>query len=333
MTAETALREAAPTLANALALPFLRATRRAALACIPHLGGGDGKAADGAAVAALRTALAEAPGDGVVVIGEGEKDEAPMLHNGEAVGAGGSPLYDVAVDPLEGTKFAAAGLPGAVSVISACERGRMWSPGPGFYMDKLVVGPSARGSADLSLSAEENVERVARALGKEVPQMRVFVLDKPRHEALIRGLRARGVSVTCPPDGDVAGALQALVPDGEADMLLGVGGTPEGVLAACAAACLGGELQGRLEPQSGEEREALAEAGLDTDRVIGLEDLVGGECVFAATGVSGGLLRGPGRGLSGTRTDSLLLTRGGLSRVSQETPGDRATNGGEHGAG
>lgn len=299
-----------------LTLPLLAATQAAALAAQPWFGRGDGKAADGAAVDAMRRALNEAPGEGVVVIGEGEKDDAPMLYNGESLGAGGEPRYEIAVDPLEGTRYMAKGLPGAVAVISVAERSAMWSPGPGFYMDKLVVGAEAKGVADIRLSTEENLERIAEALDKDVADLRVFVMDKPRHQELAERVRRLGAAVVFQPDGDVAGALETLVPGGAVDVLMGVGGTPEGVVAAVAATCLGGEMQGRLAPQSEGERRALEEAGYDVGQVFTLDDLVRGEVLFVATGVSGGLLRAPWQEGGVRWTDSLVLKPGGrIARV------------------
>ncbi len=295
-----------------LTLPLLAATQAAALACQPHFGRGDKEAADEAAVDALRRVLNEAPGEGVVVIGEGEKDEAPMLYNGEALGSGGEPGYDIAVDPLEGTKFMAEGLPGAVAVLAVAERGALWSPGPGFYMDKLVVGAGAReAEVDIRLEPEENLERVAGALGKKVEEVRVFVLDKDRHEDFVERIREFGAAVVAQPDGDVEGSLQALIPEGEVDVLMGIGGTPEGVISASAARVLGGDMQVRLAPQDGDEREALEEAGFEVGQVFTLDELVRGETLFVATGVSGQLLRRPWQEHGVTWTESLMLKPGG----------------------
>lgn len=310
-----------------LTLPLLEATRAASLASQPWFGRGDGKAADGAAVDALRAALNDAPGEGVVVIGEGEKDDAPMLYNGEVVGRGGEPRYDIAVDPLDGTRYMAGRLPGAVAVIAVSERGTMWSPGPAFYMEKLVVGDDARGAVDIRSSPEENVERVADALGKKVGDVQVFVLGKPRHEDLVARIRATGASVVAPPDGDVAGALEALLPESGVDVLMGVGGTPEGVIAASAARVLGGEMQARLAPQSEAEATAVFEAGLDVEREFTLSDLVGDETLFVATGASGGrLLRRPWREARACWAESLVIRPGGrVARVfgSAGTAGPR----------
>jgi fructose-1,6-bisphosphatase II len=295
------------------------ATRSAALACQPWFGRGDDKAADGAATEAMRESLSFAPGCGTVVIGEGEKDEAPMLHNGEQVGTGEGPDFDIAVDPLECTKFCAAGLPGALATIAMAEGGSLWSPGTAHYMDKLVVGREARDAIDITKSPEDNIRSVAEALDKPVGDMRVVVLDKPRHEELIDRLRAAGAAVSAPADGDVAGALAALLPDGPADMLVGVGGTPEGVMTACAVASLGGGMQGRLAPQSDEEAKKLADADVDVDRALTLDELVQGASIFVATGVSGGdLLRRPWEEGDTMLTESIVITSGGVRRIVEQ---------------
>lgn len=309
-----------------LTLPLLAATQAAALAAQPWFGRGDGKAADGAAVDAMRRVLNAAPGEGVVVIGEGEKDDAPMLYNGEVVGAGGEPQYEIAVDPLEGTRYMAKGLPGAVAVISVAERGAMWSPGPGFYMDKLIVGAEAKGVVDIRLEPEENLTRLAEALDKEIGEVRVFVLDKDRHEDFVVRIRDCGAAVVQYPDGDVAGALEALMPGSGVDVLMGVGGTPEGVIAASAARILGGDMQGRLAPQSGEERTAVEEAGFDIGQVFTLQDLIRGETLFVATGVSGGhFLKRPWRKDGRYWTESLVLKPGGrIARVIERAGSAKA---------
>jgi fructose-1,6-bisphosphatase II len=297
----------------------LAATTAAAAACQGWVGAGDPTAADRAATEAMRAVLAGVPGTGTVVIGEGEKDAAPMLHNGERVGGGGFPVFDVAVDPLEGTKLCAAGAGGAMATIALAEEGSLWSPGPAFYMLKLVVGPRAREAIDVARSPEENVLRVARALGKALVDLRVVVLDKPRHRDLIERLRMVGVRLELPTDGDVGGALQALLEDGGADLLIGIGGTPEGVMTACAARALGGGMQGRLAPQLDGERRALAVGGVDVARVLELEDLADGDSCFVATGVTDGdVLRGPWRTWDGTLwTESIVIASGSARRVVQ----------------
>jgi fructose-1,6-bisphosphatase II len=293
----------------------LAATRHAAIACQPFVGRGDKHAADHAATEAMRVALAEAPGLGTVVIGEGEKDGAPMLYNGERLGAGG-PAFDIAVDPLECTTFCAKGLPGSFATIAFAEGGALLRPGPSHYMEKLVAPAAARAVIDIGDAPEANLARVAAALGKEVAGLRVVVLDKPRHVGLIERLRRAGASVTTPSDGDVAGALEALLPSGEADLLMGVGGTPEGVMTACAATALGGSMQARLAPQSEAEARALTEAGLDADRVYALPDLVAGSALFVATGVTGGSLLARPRALHGAAvTESLVISERGVRLV------------------
>ena len=294
----------------------LAATRDAAVACQPFVGRGDKHAADAAATEAMRRALAGAPGLGTVVIGEGEKDGAPMLYNGERVGAGGS-AFDIAVDPLECTTFCAKGLPGSLTTIAIAEATALLRPGPSHYMDKLVVPPAARDVIDIADSMEVTLARTAAALGKEITELRVVVLDKPRHADLIERLRRAGASVATPSDGDVAGALEVLLPSGEADLLMGAGGTPEGVMTACAARALGGGMQARLAPQSDAEARALAGAGRDVDRVYDVEDLVAGPAFFVATGVTGGSLLARPRALEGGAvvTESLVISERSVRTV------------------
>jgi len=296
--------------------PVLAATRAAAVACEPLVGRGDPKGADAAATEAMRAELGEAPGTGTVVIGEGEKDSAPMLFNGERLGTGDGSEFDIAVDPLEGTTLCAKGMPGALATIAVAESGALMSPGPAFYMDKIVAPGAARGAIDLNATPEANLESVARALGKSVDELWVVVLDKPRHEELIARVQGAGARVTTLSEGDVAGALAALLPDGGADLLLGVGGTPEGIMTACAVKGLGGAMQARLVPQGEDEASAVAEAGLDTDRIYELDDLVTAEAFFVATGVSDGpLLRGPWRQGGQTLTESIVVAAGSVRRV------------------
>ena len=303
------------TAVRALEASVTDATREAALACWPWVGRGQAHAADAAATEAMRAALARAPGKGVVVTGEGEKDEAPMLFTGERVGSGDGPDFELAVDPLECTDFCAAGLAGALATIAVAEPGALWSPGPAFYMDKIVVSAPARAAIDIRDEPEVNLERVAAALGRRVEELRVVILDKPRHEALIGRLRELGAAVSTPADGDVAGALAALLPAGEADVLMGIGGTPEGVMTACAARALGGGMEGRLAPQRDDESVALADAGVDIERRLTLDDLVRGEALFAATGVTGGsLLRGPWDTDDATWTESIVISPPGAAR-------------------
>ncbi|MGH2984767.1 MAG: fructose-bisphosphatase class II family protein [Solirubrobacterales bacterium] len=306
---------------SALEPVALAATRAAALACQEFVGRGDKTAADAAATEAMRSELSTAPGIGTVVIGEGEKDEAPMLYNGEQLGVGGRE-FDIAVDPLECTTFCAKGLPGSLATIAFAERRTLLRPGPSFYMDKLVVAAPARDAIDITDRPEANVTRIASALGKATAELRVVVLDKPRHAELIGRLHRTGVSVITPADGDVAGALQALLPSLEADALMGIGGTPEGVMTACAAKAVGAGMQARLAPQDEAEAQALAEAGLDTDQVFELDDLVGGSAFFAATGVTGGSLLGPPREVDGDLvTQSILVSQHSVSFVEARHAG------------
>lgn len=272
-----------------LGLDLVRVTEAAALAAARWLGRGDGKAGDKAAVDAMRLSFNAVDIDGLVVIGEGEKDKAPMLYNGEKLGTGRGPKMDVAVDPVEGTRLLAFGRPNAISVVAMAPRGSMYNPGPAFYMNKLAVPAAAREVIDLDASPEEKLKNIARALGKDVDDLTVFVLDKPRHKDLIAHIRRAGARIQLHTDGDVAGALMAVLPDTSVDVMMGTGGTPEGVLAAAAVKVVGGEMLGRLDPQSAAEKEALLKAGYDLGRVLSVDDLVRSDDVFfAATGISGG---------------------------------------------
>ncbi|HWQ69236.1 MAG TPA: class II fructose-bisphosphatase [Patescibacteria group bacterium] len=295
-----------------LALELVRVTEAAALAAGRWMGRGQKDAGDEAAVHAMRAMLRTVEMNGVVVIGEGEKDEAPMLFNGEAVGTGHGPAVDVAVDPVEGTSLLAHGRPDSIAVIGVAPRGTMWSPGPGFYMNKLVVGREARDAiSPLSLAAPvaETLAAIGKAKHKSVADLTVFVLDKPRHAELIGALRAAGARVLTRTDGDVAGALMAATPDSGVDILMGIGGTPEGVIAACAVRALGGAMLGQLAPQKPGEREALLDAGLDIHRVLTERDLVSSDDVFfAATGITDGLLmQGVRYANSGSTTHSIVM--------------------------
>jgi fructose-1,6-bisphosphatase II len=294
-----------------LALPLLAASQAAAVACLPFVGRGDPKAADGAAVAALRAALARLPGRGRVVIGEGETDEAPMLSVGEHLGAGDGPACDLAVDPLEGTTLCARAQAGAVSVLAAGPPGSLWAT-PGWYMEKLVVGAEAAGAVSLDRPVEENMAALATALGKPISALTVAVQDRPRHVELVAALRRVGAAVVLFHHGDVMTSLRVLLPGGDLDALVGVGGAPEGVITACAARLLGGDLQGRLAPQSVEERARLEAAGAPLGITLGLAELVASDdCVFAATGITTGtVLRCPRRDAAGWHTSSLLATPG-----------------------
>jgi fructose-1,6-bisphosphatase II len=284
-----------------LALELVRVTEAAALGAGRWIGRGEKESADQAAVDAMRHMLQTVAMDGVVVIGEGEKDEAPMLYNGEHVGNGSGVEVDVAVDPLEGTRLTALGMPNAIAVIAVAERGTMFFPGAAVYMDKIAVGGAGADAIDIEAPPAENVRRVAKAKGKRVEDMVVVVLDRDRHVDLIREVRGVGASVRLITDGDVAPSIAASRVQSTVDLLLGVGGTPEGVISAAAIKCLGGAIQGKLWPRSDEERQALLNAGYDLDRVLTTDDLVAGEDVFvAATGVTDGALLIVMRSRSGT---------------------------------
>ncbi len=300
-----------------LALELVRVTEAAAMAASRWLGRGDKEGADGAAVNAMRVVLQTVSMDGVVVIGEGEKDHAPMLFNGERIGDGSPPKTDIAVDPIDGTTPTALGRGGALSVIAVSERDTMFDPGPCVYMEKLAVGPRGRGVVDITRSPTENLQALGEALGKRVRDLTVVILDRPRHEDLIAEVRSAGARIRLITDGDVAGAIATGWPESGVDLLLGVGGTPEGVLAAAALKALGGELQGRLWPRDDDERKAAQEAGYDLDAVLTTNDLVRGEnCFFAATGISDGeLLQGVRYHDFGVTTQSLVMrSRSGTRR-------------------
>ncbi len=284
-----------------LAMELVRVTEAAALAAGRWIGRGDKEAADQAAVDSMRLMLSTVPMDGIVVIGEGEKDEAPMLYNGEHVGDGQEPQVDVAVDPIDGTGLTSRGQGNALAVVAVSERGSMFDPGPCVYMDKLVVEAAAADVVDLDAPAEENVMRVANALDAKPEEVTVTVLDRPRHEDLIASIRRAGARVLLITDGDVAGAINAAREGSGIHMLMGIGGTPEGVIAACAVKCLGGHMLGRLWPRNDAERSEAKDAGYDLDQILSTDDLVRSQnTFFAATGVTDGrLLRGvrysPGR--------------------------------------
>ena len=292
-----------------LALDIVRITEAAALASARWLGRGDKEAGDGAAVDAMRISFATLHIDGLVVIGEGEKDNAPMLFNGEKVGTGVGPSLDVAVDPVEGTSLLAYGRPNAISVVGVAPKGSMFNPGPSYYMQKLVVAREARNVIDLDAPVKVNLANVAKAMGKSVQDLVVFVLDKPRHEKLIAEIRQSGARIQLQTDGDVAGALMAVDPRSEVDIMMGTGGTPEGVLAACAIKGMGGQMLARLDPQSYVEKEAINEMGIDAREVLTVNDMVrSDDCFFAATGISGGdFLRGVGYSAKYAVTHSLVL--------------------------
>ena len=291
-----------------LALELVRVTEAAALAASRFMGRGDKLAADGAAVDAMRIVLDSVAMDGVVVIGEGEKDEAPMLYNGERIGDGTPPETDIAVDPIDGTTLTALGRGNALAVIAVSERGTMFDPGPCVYMEKIAVGPDCVGAIDLNRSVTENLQSVAKAKGVSVRNLTAVILDRPRHADLIDEVRAAGTRIRLIPDGDVAGALQTAWPESGADILFGIGGTPEGVISAAALKCMGGEQLGRLWPRNDDERQAALDAGYDLDKVLTIDDLVAGDnCFFAATGITDGeLLRGVRFHDAGAITQSLV---------------------------
>jgi fructose-1,6-bisphosphatase II len=299
-------------------MELVRVTEAAAMAAARWMGRGDKEGADGAAVDAMRLVLATVAMDGVVVIGEGEKDEAPMLFNGERVGTGEPPETDIAVDPVEGTTLTSLGRGNAISVIAVSERGTMFDPGPCFYMEKIAVGPEAAGAVDIRRSAADNLESVAKAKGEAVRDVTAVILDRDRHAELIAEVRAAGARIRLIPDGDVIGAVSTAWPGTGADILLGVGGTPEGVIAAAALKCMGGEIQGRLWPRNDGERDAAIKAGYDLDRVLLTDDLVSGDnCFFAVTGITDGeVLKGVHYDARGATTQSLVMrSRSGTVRL------------------
>lgn len=295
--------------AERLARHLLVCTQQAALACQPWVGHGASDGADGAATAAMRGAFDAVPGRGTIVIGEGEKDDAPMLYLGEDVGTGQGPAFDVAVDPLENTTACSRALEGAIAVVAAAPGGALWSS-PGWYMDKIVVGQRAAGTVDITRPLTDNLRAVAEALDKPVGDLRAVVLDKPRHSQLVEDLYEVGVAVELIPDGDVAGSLKVVLPDARADLLLGVGGSPEGVITACAVRVLGGDMQAALAPQSEDERARLIEAGQEPGAPMSLDDLVDSdECCFVSTGVTRSeLLDAPRHTPEGWRTQTFLST-------------------------
>jgi fructose-1,6-bisphosphatase II len=300
-----------------LAMELVRVTEAAALAASRWVGRGDKNGADGAAVAAMRTVLSTVTMDGVVVIGEGEKDNAPMLFNGENVGDGTPPLVDVAVDPIDGTTLTAQGRTNALSVIAVSDRESMFDPGPSYYMEKIAVGPEAVGSIDITATPSQNLRWIAKAKRESVRDLTIVILDRPRHAELIDEVRASGARIRLISDGDVYGAIAAGSPGSGVDVLMGVGGTPEGVISAAALKCMGGEIQGRLWPQNDEERQAIVAAGLDPAAVLTTDDLVHGDnCFFAATGITDGpLLDGVRFDARGVITQSLVMrSRSGTVR-------------------
>ncbi|MEU7812095.1 class II fructose-bisphosphatase [Pseudonocardia sp. NPDC049154] len=292
-----------------LAMELVRVTEAAAMAAGRWVGRGDKNGGDGAAVDAMRHLIGTVSMRGIVVIGEGEKDEAPMLYNGEQVGNGEGPWCDVAVDPIDGTTLMAKGMPNALAVLAVAERDAMFDPSAVFYMEKLAVGPDAAGHIDISKPVGDNIRAVAKAKEIDVRDVTVTILDRPRHEQLVKDVRDTGARIRFISDGDVAGAIAAARPSTGVDMLVGIGGTPEGIIAAAALKCMGGEIQGRLWPKDDEERSKAMAAGHDLDRVLTTNELVTGENVFfCATGVTDGdLLRGVHYRAGGCTTQSIVM--------------------------
>ncbi len=300
-----------------LAMELVRTTEAAAMSAVQYMGRGDKELVDQAAVDAMRHVLDGVGMQGVVVIGEGEKDEAPMLYNGEHVGDGTGPEMDIAVDPIDGTTLLSKGLPGAIAVIALSSRGTMNIPGNVFYMNKIAVGPEARGVIDIEAPVKDNLQKIAKALGKRIEDVTVIMLDRPRHADLLREVREAGSRVKMISDGDVAGGIQAALPNSGVDVLLGIGGSPEGVITAAAIRCTGGEILCKAWPRDDVERQQALDAGVDLEHVYTTDGLVGGEDVFfSATGASTGeLLRGVTTTASGASTQSLVMrSRSGTIR-------------------
>lgn len=300
-----------------LAMDLVRVTEAAALAASRWMGRGDKEGADGAAVDAMRVVLQQVPMDGLVIIGEGEKDEAPMLYNGENIGDGTPPLCDIAVDPIDGTTLTALGRGNALAVIAVSDRGTMFDPGPCVYMEKIAVGPDCRGVIDIDKTPTENLAAVAEAKHESVRDLTAVILDRDRHKDLIAEVREAGARIRLIADGDVAGAISTAWPDSGADILFGIGGTPEGVITAAALQAMGGEMLGRLWPRNDAEREASIAQGYDLDQILTIDDLVRGEnSFFACTGITDGeLLKGVHYDSRGAHTQSLVMrTKSGTVR-------------------
>jgi len=292
-----------------LALELVRVTEAAAMAGGRWVGRGDKNGSDGAAVNAMRRLISSVAMNGVVVIGEGEKDDAPMLFNGERVGTGEGPEADVAVDPIDGTTLCAMGMPNAISVLAVAERGAMYDPSAVFYMEKLAAGPEVADDVDINAPIAENIRAVAKAKGEQAADVTVCILDRPRHETLVKEIREAGARIKFISDGDVAGAIMAARDNTGVDLLVGIGGTPEGIITACAIKCLGGTIQGKLWPKDDAERRKALDAGHDLDRVLFTDDLVTGDNVFfVATGVTDGeLLQGVRYRAGGASTHSMVM--------------------------
>ena len=297
------------TIERNIAMELVRVTEAAALSAARHMGRGDKNLVDQEAVTAMRYVLDHVAMDGIVIIGEGEKDQAPMLYIGEKIGDGSPPHVDIAVDPIDGTTLTAKGLPGAISAVALSERGTMHCPSQFFYMDKIVTGPEARDFIDINAPVAMNLKAIAASKRRKLSEVTVVVLDRPRHEKLLAEIRATGARVKLITDGDVAAAIEATLSDREVDALMGIGGTPEAVLSAAAIRCLDGEIQCKAWPRNDEEREAAEQAGIDVNKVYRTEDLVGvTEIFFAATGVSSGvLLKGVRYFPGGAETNSVAM--------------------------
>ncbi|MDD5280356.1 fructose 1,6-bisphosphatase [Acidithiobacillus thiooxidans] len=294
---------------GSLALSLLPVTESAARAASDWIGRGEKELGDGAAVDAMRAAIAQVPMRGVVIIGEGEKDEAPMLYNGEQVGSGTGPEVEIAVDPVEGTTFLAQGMPGSICVLAAAPKGSMFQPGPAYYMDKLIVPAPARGKIDPEAPMKAKLQALAKSLGKDVKELRIFLLKKPRHDAMIREIQAAGATVRLQTDGDVSGGIMAALGT-KVDAMMGIGGTPEGVISACAARAMGADMFGCLAPQKPGEAEAIAEAGLKVGQWLSRDELVSSDDVlFVATGLtSGDILDGVTRSHYFVESETLVIS-------------------------
>ncbi|MBE7566787.1 MULTISPECIES: class II fructose-bisphosphatase [Acidithiobacillus] len=294
---------------GSLALSLLPVTESAARAASAWIGRGEKELGDGAAVDAMRAAIAQVPMRGVVIIGEGEKDEAPMLYNGEQVGSGTGPEVEIAVDPVEGTTFLAQGMPGSICVLAAAPKGSMFQPGPAYYMDKLIVPAPARGKIDPEAPMKAKLQALAKSLGKDVKELRIFLLKKPRHDAMIREIQAAGATVRLQTDGDVSGGIMAALGT-KVDAMMGIGGTPEGVISACAARAMGADMFGCLAPQKPGEAEAIAEAGLKVGQWLSRDELVSSDDVlFVATGLtSGDILDGVTRSHYFVESETLVIS-------------------------
>lgn len=323
---EHSLQPAAQAPDRNLALDLVRVTEAGALAAGRWVGRGDKNGADGVAVNAMRSLINTVQMRGVVVIGEGEKDDAPMLFNGEEVGDGTGPECDVAVDPIDGTTLTAKSMPNAVSVMAVAPRGSMYDPSAVFYMEKLVTGPEAADVVDIRLPISENIRLVAKAKGVSAADITVCVLDRPRHDELVEQIRATGARIKFITDGDVAGAITAARPGTGVDLLVGIGGTPEGIIAACAMKCVDGVIQGRLWPTDDDERQRAIDAGHDLDRVLYTDDLVtGDDAFFVATGITDGELMDGVRYLPGRAVTESIVMRSRSGTIRKITSEHRLT--------